>query len=55
MKKKILEAEKLTKGKKIVSVKPYKKLKVGLIVTGNEVYYGRIKDAFSPVIEKKAI
>ncbi|AJD26282.1 molybdopterin-binding protein [Clostridium botulinum] len=51
--KKILEAEKLTKGKKIVSVKPYKKLKVGLIVTGNEVYYGRIKDAFSPVIEKK--
>ncbi|WP_409069533.1 molybdopterin-binding protein [Clostridium sp. FAM 1755] len=51
--KKILQAEKLTEGKKIVSIKPYKKLKVGLIVTGNEVYYGRIKDAFTPVIEKK--
>jgi molybdenum cofactor synthesis domain-containing protein len=27
--------------------------KVGVVITGNEVYYGRIKDAFAPIIESK--
>lgn len=30
-----------------------RKAKVGVVITGNEVYYGRIKDKFRPVIEKK--
>ncbi|WP_050607824.1 molybdopterin-binding protein [Clostridium niameyense] len=51
--KKILEAEKLTEGKKIVNIRPYKKFKVAIIITGNEVYHGRIKDAFGPVIKEK--
>ncbi|MDF2928250.1 molybdopterin-binding protein [Anaerospora sp.] len=38
----------------IVSVKPLNKLKIGVIITGNEVYYGRIQDKFAPVFEKKA-
>lgn len=37
----------------IVSVKPLSKLKIGVIITGNEVYFGRIQDKFAPVFEKK--
>jgi molybdopterin biosynthesis enzyme len=37
----------------IVSVKEIKKVKVGLVITGNEVFHGRIKDAFEPVLRKK--
>lgn len=37
----------------IVEVKEIRKLKVALLTTGNEVYYGRIKDKFSPVVKKK--
>ncbi len=38
----------------ILSVKPLLKLKIGVIITGNEVYYGRIQDKFAPVFQKKA-
>jgi len=38
---------------KIIQVKQIKKPKVGVVITGNEVYHGRIKDAFAPVITKK--
>ena len=37
----------------IIEVKEIKKLKAGIVITGNEVYYGRIKDAFAPVITKR--
>ncbi|MBI3376804.1 MAG: hypothetical protein HY035_00165 [Nitrospirae bacterium] len=37
----------------VIEVKEIRKLKVGVVITGNEVYYGRIKDAFAPVITKK--
>ncbi len=37
----------------IVSVDTIRKPKAGIVITGNEVYYGRIKDAFEPVIRKK--
>lgn len=49
---KILQAEELIQ-KKIIRVKEIRTKKCVLITTGNEVYHGRIKDAFSPVIEKK--
>lgn len=32
---------------------PYRPLKCGIVTTGNEVYTGRIKDTFTPVIEDK--
>lgn len=51
--KKIIEAEKITSGKTIVDVVPYKKVNIGIVTTGNEVYHKRIKDAFGPVIRKK--
>lgn len=37
----------------VFELKEFKKLKVGCIITGDEVYYGRIKDAFRPVLEEK--
>ena len=37
----------------VISVKPLSKLKVGLVITGNEVFYGRIKDGFAPILTKK--
>lgn len=39
--------------KPLVSLTPYQKMKAGIVTTGNEVYYGRIKDTFTPVIEEK--
>lgn len=37
----------------LMKVAPYKKFKVGLVVTGSEVFYNRIEDTFTPVIESK--
>ena len=37
----------------IVSVREMRKPKAGVVITGNEVYHGRIKDSFAPVIAKK--
>jgi molybdenum cofactor synthesis domain-containing protein len=37
----------------IIQVKEIRKPKAGVVITGNEVYHGRIKDAFAPVITKK--
>lgn len=41
------------KAGKIIHVKEIRKPKTGVVITGNEVYYGRIKDAFAPVITDK--
>ena len=49
---KIIEAENLIK-EKIIRVEEIKPKKAVLITTGNEVYKGRIKDAFLPVMEEK--
>jgi molybdenum cofactor synthesis domain-containing protein len=51
---KIIQAERIcqeTGG--IIEVKPLKHHKAGLITTGSEVFSGRIKDAFGPIIKKK--
>lgn len=37
----------------IVNVTPLKRLKVGIVTTGSEVFHGRIKDKFGPVITEK--
>lgn len=55
----VIEKEKMERAKKVVGdspifeIKPFLKKKVGIVTTGNEVYYGRIKDTFTPVIEEK--
>jgi Probable molybdopterin binding domain len=40
-------------GAAVLEVKELRKPKAGIVITGNEVYEGRIKDAFAPVITKK--
>ena len=37
----------------VFRILPYHHKKVGIVTTGNEVFYGRIQDTFTPVIEKK--
>jgi len=37
----------------VVFVKPLRKAKAGLIITGNEVYHGLIQDKFAPVLSEK--
>ena len=37
----------------IFAVRPYRLLKVGIIITGSEIYHGRIPDAFETVLRKK--
>ena len=51
----ILEAEEVVGSfsHPILDVRPLKPLKVGIVVTGSEVYHGRIKDKFGPVLRKK--
>ncbi|WP_227765828.1 molybdopterin-binding protein [Zhaonella formicivorans] len=51
---KIVEAERICSSiQGIISVKTLHKVRAGLVTTGSEVYYGRIKDAFGPVIKSK--
>jgi len=40
-------------GEKVIRVKEMRKPRAGIVITGNEVYYGKIKDAFAPVISDK--
>jgi hypothetical protein len=37
----------------VVGIRPFKHCKVGLVTTGSEVFHGRIKDKFGPVIREK--
>ncbi len=37
----------------LIQVRPLKPSKVGIVTTGSEVYSGRIKDKFGPVVRKK--
>jgi molybdenum cofactor synthesis domain-containing protein len=51
---KILEVEKICRENyPVVDVKSFRNLKVGIITTGSEVFSGRIKDKFGPVLRKK--
>lgn len=53
-KEKMEEARRLCGGKKIFTILPYQEKKVGIVTTGSEVFSGRIKDAFGPVLRAKA-
>ncbi len=49
---KIITLEKMMRGP-VLEVLPFRSMRIGLVTTGSEVYYGRIKDAFGPVIKTK--
>ena len=51
---KVLAAEQICAlYKPLITVKPFRTYNVGLITTGSEIYKGRIKDAFGPVVKRK--
>lgn len=37
----------------VLRVRPYRPLRVGLVITGSEVYHGRIADRFEPLLREK--
>lgn len=51
--KKLDEAKKLLDGHKIIEVKPMKSFNIGIVTTGSEVYYHRIKDKFGPIPQRQ--
>ena len=49
----ILEAERLCAEEKLLDLRPYQPKKIGVVITGSEVYSARIKDKFEPVVRGK--
>lgn len=49
----IIEAENLCKNKKLYDLITFKYKKIGVVITGSEVYNNRIKDKFEPVCREK--
>ena len=49
----ILQAETMCAGQKLIQLLPYRPLRAGIIITGSEIYHGRIRDRFEPVARKK--
>jgi molybdenum cofactor synthesis domain-containing protein len=55
----VIEKEKMDRAvrtagdKPLLSILPFRHKEAAVIITGNEVYYGRIQDAFGPVIRQK--
>lgn len=54
IKKEKMELVKKTAGEKpLCRLLPYRLKKAGIVTTGNEVFYGRIRDTFTPVVQEK--
>jgi len=49
----IIAAEEMCRQERLLELRPYKHRKVGVDVTGSEVYSGRIRDKFAPVVRRK--
>ena len=49
----ILEAERLCSEATLLELRPYQPKKIGVVITGSEVYSGRIQDKFEPVVRAK--
>ena len=46
-------AEALCRGKKLLDLRPYEEKSVGVVITGSEIWSGRIRDKFEPVVREK--
>ena len=51
--KQILQAEALCAGRPLLALRPYGPRKTGVVITGSEIYTGRIQDKFEPVVRRK--
>lgn len=52
-KQKMEQVKKLAGNVPLLQIVPYKRKTAGIVTTGNEVFYGRIKDTFTPVVKDK--
>ena len=52
-KEKMEQVQNICGDEPIMKVEPYINRKAGIVTTGNEVFYGRIKDEFTPVVVQK--
>jgi len=52
-KEKITRVEKILNNSRLFKIIPFNDYKVGVVVTGNEVYKGRIEDKFLPTLKRK--
>lgn len=50
---KIRAVEQICEAGPIVEVIPFRSANIGVVITGSEIYHGRIKDAFGPVLREK--
>ncbi|MDO5689609.1 MAG: molybdopterin-binding protein [Tissierellia bacterium] len=50
---KLERAKVIAEGDPIFELLPLRPLNVGIVITGNEVFYGRVKEGFTVVLEKK--
>ncbi len=51
----ILRAEEMCRNAKLLRLLPYHPKKAGVIITGSEIYTGRIEDRFEPVVRNKTL
>ena len=49
----IIKAEDICRHEALLDLRPYQQRRVGVIITGSEVYHGRIQDKFGAVIRSK--
>ncbi len=49
----IIRAESLCRHRRLLDLRPYRNKTAGLIITGSEIYKGRIRDKFAPVLREK--
>lgn len=49
----LLRAEALCAGKRLLRLLPYRERRAGVIITGSELYSGRVADRFEPVAREK--
>ncbi len=52
-KEKMQQVKETAGAEPLVSLTPFRPMKAGIVTTGNEVYHGRIKDTFTPVVTEK--
>lgn len=50
---KLVLAQEIGAGKPVLSLLPFEPKKTGIIITGSEVFSGRVEDAFTPVLREK--
>lgn len=52
-KEQVVKAQEIGEDTPLIEVMPFVLKKVGVVTTGSEVYYGRIQDAFTPIIKER--